>query len=510
MPTWGGNINTGIPNQQGLGPVPIYDPALDPNVLPAPAPNPVTPVNPVVPVIPDPGMGNNTSPVDPNTYWQNQIPVIVNPNGSTVVPNPVVPIIPTGSNSTVTPTTSTTINNPIPANLIFHSINDLTTTSNQPLVHSRDGAGNIVLINDTASNNQLLTIESLSYTLPNNKLQAVIDTQFNYFKFPPTFKTIEVSDELSLTDAVEEVDTISTRYTPSLTSGRQSGLGRPPILKAGFMIKEGVDDILVQQEPTGYYGRDNESLSILNMETVLAGTSQLKPSKFIITPDMIEAGEDILFKIRIDHYMNGNGQEIAVPHFPDPWNPARGSGENIFQARLNKVKGTSGNQQLVAMTGNYFPSAYIDPAGGTYNGNLRTRRTANLSAIRSSLNTYKIAIKSYDNLLATIGDRQTTQQRNQLVLAKNRIETAKINYDAAIETFKDTQERLVNALYQTPLVHEPGSVGAIYEMLYIVDITSARPYDEYWIETRCFTYSNVIGKEATYWDIRPISKINFG
>ena len=405
------------------------------------------------------------------------------------------------------PTTNTTnVIHTVPSNLIFRSITDLTTTSNHPLVHSRDLAGNIILINDTASNNQLLTIESISYTVPNATLNNVINTQFNYFKFPPRLGNIEVADEINLTDAIDEIDTISTRYTPSLSSGRQSAGGRPPTLRAGTMIAEGVDDANVAAEPWGYYNRDNNSYGILNMETILAGTGQLKPSKFIITPDLIDAGEDIFFRIRIDHNMKGNNTGITVPHPANPYAATNGTGFNKFESQLNKVSGTTGAFNTVMRAGNYPSTAYMGTVG-TFTGNLQSRLAVNISNIQQSLNSFKAYSNQYANLLATTSDRTTTQQRAQLVLAKNRVTAAELSYNSAVNAFINTQTSLNNRLAQETVESPLANVLRTYEMLYIVDIQSASPYDEYWIDTRCATYNNEIGKNATYWQIVPVSKI---
>ena len=220
---------------------------------------------------------------------------------------------------------------------------------------------------------------------------------------------------------------------------------------------------------------------------------------------MIEAGEDLFFRIRIQHEMSGNG--IPLPAGPAdiiPWaNPAPGSAYNNFRARLTKVIGTTGNKETVMLGGSYGPAAYIDPTGV----NLKTRLAANISDLRANLNTYKTYLKQYDNMLVTIGDRTTTQQRSQLTLLKNRVDDAKLKYDTSRQTLKNNQIILSNKLANFSSYQPNGYIINNYEMLYIVDIASARPYDEYSIETLCTTWNNSIYKDSTYWQIVPISKI---
>ena len=269
------------------------------------------------------------------------------------------------------------------------------------------------------------------------------------------------------------------------------------------MIAEGVDDSLVITEPHGYYGRDNNSYSILNMETVLAGSPQLKPSKFIVTPDLIEAGEDIFFRIKIAHYMNGNGGEIANPHPADPWVSTNGSGRNEFVALLQKMDGPTGGINTVMRTGNYPDSAYIDSSG-----NLRDQLTAAKNTILARLNAYTSYLKYYNNALASAdGDRITSLQRASLATYRNLVQSSKVSYETARRVFKDIQSRLYVKIATSMISSPTTPYGNFYEMLYLIDIKSARPYDEYYIETRCATYANTIQKDPTFWQIVPVSKI---
>jgi len=144
----------------------------------------------------------NSIPVDPNLVT---IDPNINTNINTApIPGPISGVPPVPLPSVAPPTT-----------LPFNDIADLNEVSNEPLVHTRDNAGNIVLLNDSSTTNQLLTIESISYNVPNTAVNSVIDTQFNYFKFPPRLKNIEVVDEIDLSDSIEDIDLLSTRYIRS-------------------------------------------------------------------------------------------------------------------------------------------------------------------------------------------------------------------------------------------------------------------------------------------------------
>jgi hypothetical protein len=421
----------------------------------------------------------NSIPVDPNLVT---IDPNINTNINTApIPGPISGVPPVPLAPVAPPTT-----------LPFNDIADLNEVSNEPLVHTRDNAGNIVLLNDSSTTNQLLTIESISYTVTNTAVNSVIDTQFNYFKFPPRLKNIEVVDEIDLSDSIEDIDLLSTRYTPSLESGRQSGAGRAPILRAGRMIEPAVDDTLIASYPYGYYDTDWRVDSILNMDIVLAGQAQLKPSKFIITPDMIDAGENLFFRIRIDHGMKISGNR-----------PYGDTNTNRFYARLNKITGTTGGFNTVMRTGNYEPAIYTNPAGGFFNSQLASA----ISDVRSSVNTYKSRLSEYNNALALTGDRTTVEQRFTLTNLKTRVDAAKVVYDNATNRLLTAQAALNNRLAGTNAQATQNDVFRVYEMTYLVDMSTARAYDEYWISTSCDTENNSIGKESTYWQIVTQSKI---
>ena len=454
----------------------------DPNFVPRPTV--------VVPLTPNPTISviqSNPNPTVPTT--------------ATIVTNPFVPIIPRAPDSVLyaDPEGQAYINisYPTPTNLIFKSVADLTATSNQPLVHKRDAAGNIILVNDTGSNNQLLTIESISYTIPSNIVNNVINTQFNYFKFPPRLSTIEVSDEINLTDTIDEIDTVSTRYIPSATSGRQTGKGRIPELRAGLMIMGSIDDDLVETYRSGYYGKDHESWSILNMEQVVAGMPQLKLSRFIITPDMIESGENIFFKIRLNHGMYGNEGEINPESMAEP----PGNGFNSFGAELIKRDGSNLGGGPVVRVGNYQPTAYID----TDQRNFITKLTVQANLISDYYNVYINYLKQYDALLAS-SDRSNTKDRAKLARLKINVGASKNTYNNSMRAFVTLQTAYVNRMANNERINiDAGSYR--YEMLYLVDMETAKPYDEYYIQTRCDTSNNGFDKDGTYWQIVPTSKI---
>lgn len=100
---------------------------------------------------------------------------------------------------------------------------NLTVTSNDTNIVPRDEAGNIQLQEDSETN-PLLIIEPLSTRITLNSVLKVLDTQFQYFKFPATVRVIddtEVNVDLTIPELEDidlsdsETDIVYARYRPS-------------------------------------------------------------------------------------------------------------------------------------------------------------------------------------------------------------------------------------------------------------------------------------------------------
>ena len=149
--------------------------------------------------------------------------------------------------------------------------NGLTTTSNNTVIHPRDGAGNITL-NENSENNPLLIIETTSTKILQRSMLRVLDTNFEYFKFPvdvtPVASNFDLNVDLGL-------DPVFARYKPnenrSIQSPEESGG-----VYAGILMDELVDG-LPQQNTNTYY----------------------------ITKDVKNTGADLRFRIKIQHSFSG-------------------------------------------------------------------------------------------------------------------------------------------------------------------------------------------------------------
>jgi len=133
--------------------------------------------------------------------------------------------------------------------------NGLTFQSNNNNIIPRDQAGNIKL-QESATDNPLLIIEPASTRILNKSVLKVIDTQFNYFKFPATTRIVDTDDldidlDLDLTVEQESEDVIYARYKPSENRkilSDPTGQG----IASGILINE-LEEGQIQKRPNNYY-----------------------------------------------------------------------------------------------------------------------------------------------------------------------------------------------------------------------------------------------------------------
>ena len=155
---------------------------------------------------------------------------------------------------------------------------NLTATSNDTNIIPRNDAGNVQL-EANSSNNPLLIIEPVATRITLDSVLKVLDTQFEYFKFPATVRVIgdtNVDVDLTLPE-LEAVDTDTTfaRYRPS--ESRR---------------------ILLAPENPWWEG---EKFSGILMDFVEDGAPQKQTNQYQISKNVKESGIDLRFRIQIKH-----------------------------------------------------------------------------------------------------------------------------------------------------------------------------------------------------------------
>lgn len=137
----------------------------------------------------------------------------------------------------------------------------LTVTSNNISIIPRNDAGSIIL-QENSQTNPLLIIEPVSTKITTNSILRVIDTQFQYFKFPVTTRIIPDVSNINL-DLIDSY----ARYKPSENYKIVSGS-----LFSGILMDE-----------------------------IVEGLPQTNINSYYVTKAVKESGVDLRFRIKINH-----------------------------------------------------------------------------------------------------------------------------------------------------------------------------------------------------------------
>jgi hypothetical protein len=155
----------------------------------------------------------------------------------------------------------------------------LTYRSNDSNIIPRDPAGNVQL-QEQSDTNPLLIIEPVAQKITTISALKIIDTQFNYYKFPVKTKVVNVNTDIDLTsDLVGELanalDPVYARYRPS--NFQPWGTG-----------------------PSGNY-------SGIVMDKVVDGLPQQNVNAYTVTPNIKQSGADLRIRVKINHGYAGSG-----------------------------------------------------------------------------------------------------------------------------------------------------------------------------------------------------------
>jgi hypothetical protein len=180
---------------------------------------------------------------------------------------------------------------PVKVQQVIKYQGNLTVTSNDTNVIPRDAAGNVQLQEDSESN-PLLIIEPVATKITLNSVLKVLDTRFQYFKFPATTRVIDdtpVDIDLSIPELDAPVlDPIYARYKPS--EDRR--------ILTGDTTKPG-----------------NERFSGILIDEVVDGLPQQNPNGYFITKDIKSSGKDLRFKIKLQHKYQSTTKGYGTSYF---------------------------------------------------------------------------------------------------------------------------------------------------------------------------------------------------
>lgn len=152
--------------------------------------------------------------------------------------------------------------------------NGLTYVSNNANIHPRDEAGNIIF-QENSETNPLLIIEPVIPNIANQSVLRVVNTAFQYFKFP-VISSVDIPEisieDLQLDLSALQIDPAYARYKPSEDR-----------------------TVPVQTIPAG-----------ILMDEVVEGLAQLNTNCYTVSKEVKNSGKDLLFRIKLTHNFSGD------------------------------------------------------------------------------------------------------------------------------------------------------------------------------------------------------------
>lgn len=155
----------------------------------------------------------------------------------------------------------------------------LTYVSNDPNIIPRDSAGNILMV-EGATNNPLLIIDPVTEHITVKSALRVLDTRFQYFKFPVQVKAVS-SGSINVDSTLPETDFIYARYRPS-------------------------EDRKILADST-YSG--------ILIDVVEEGLPQIVTNTYYITKEIKNSGKDLRFRIKIQHRFDNASTSPGTAYF---------------------------------------------------------------------------------------------------------------------------------------------------------------------------------------------------
>lgn len=160
----------------------------------------------------------------------------------------------------------------------------ITYISNNNSVVKRDDSGNIIL--NEGKQNPLLVIQPVNAKIINSSVTKVIDTQFNYFKFP--VRVIQSPIDLDL-DVEFGTDMAYARYKPTENIRLEDPLG--PEVSAAIRPVE------------------------LPFDRVVRGNIQENLNRYTINEEIKNSGINLRFNIKIQHRFDSTQSQSGVSYF---------------------------------------------------------------------------------------------------------------------------------------------------------------------------------------------------
>lgn len=166
--------------------------------------------------------------------------------------------------------------------------NGLDYISNDSNIITRDDVGNIVLVEDAANNPRLL-INAVTEQISTKSVLRVIDTRFQYYKFPVQTVNENLDLDLDLTLNLDLEAALATVPVP-LTPSRYKPASNTQVVRVS---KKSGDLQINEAQP-------------INLSIVEEGPAQQYVNSFTITKELADQGNDLQINGVVKTQYNGN------------------------------------------------------------------------------------------------------------------------------------------------------------------------------------------------------------
>ena len=378
---------------------------------------------------------------------------------------------------------------------IIYDQKGLDYASNLPFVNKRDAAGNLI-INGTvqqvtdeeaAQYNETVIVEANDRLYTNRSVNRVIDTQFKYFKFPPTIISRQTDiGEIDVELPENELDVFSARYTPD------------------FVIQWFVF------APSYAVTGKAHGFQKLEFNNILRGPQQIEPGTYTITPELIDSGKNLRMRYKVD------------VHFANPDVAGDGTEEiNNINAAINELSSiiTTYENTISTLQSNpinrnaVLEGALAGAAAGTVIPGVGTIVGAGVGAITTAIQDRQTNNVIIELLTNTTG--QLKQKVNELKSDKESIGSL-VGFRARLQRKSADWQPSLEGATAAGVSNYVKVISNGYDSLsgeYLLENRNMRAWDKWYIEGKCGTNDTIVNGQTKgglyfadqcYWEIEAV------
>ena len=374
---------------------------------------------------------------------------------------------------------------------IIYDQKGLDYASNLPFVNKRDAAGNLI-INGTvqevtdeeaAQYNETVIVEANDRLYTNRSVNRAIDTQFKYFKFPPTIISRQTDiGEIDVELPENELDVFSARYTPDF-------------VQQWFVFA-----------PSYAVSGKAHGFQKLEFNNILRGPQQIEPGTYTITPELIESGKNLRMRYKVD------------VHFANPDVDGDPADEiELCNKQIDEINSLITTYQDTISTLQSNPADFTDVLNAALGGAARGAIYTPVGAIIGGVTAAVSEIRSNDIIIEVLTN--TTSQLKELV---EELESDKESFGVKVGFRARLQRK--SADWQPPLEgatavgvsNYPKVISNGYDSLsgeYLLENRNMRAWDRWYIQGNCGINDTIVNGQTKgglyfadqcYWEIEAV------